>query len=100
MTDYGFRVEQLEEPSTPGGKPDLRVNGELADVYSPKTSAMRTIDLTVKDKVANQAPNIVLNLEDCPMSPTEITTHFRTNPVPGLRSMYFIKNGRLSVITF
>jgi hypothetical protein len=58
------KVSPAHEEKYPGAKPDLKINGDYFDVYSPKTSTSpRNIAATVDKKVGEQAGRIVLDLQ-------------------------------------
>lgn len=103
LSEHGLDVEQLPNNSRAGKKqPDLRVNGELADVYSPKTSNVKSIWDAIDDKAnpANvktfQANNVVVNLTDSPLSAAEVAQYVQRNPIGGLRNLILIKDGRVT----
>jgi filamentous hemagglutinin len=97
LADHGLEVEQL--PNTGKGKnPDLEINGQKADVYSPTTKNPQTIWGNVKDKVAGQAANVVVNLADSPLSASEMAQFFQRNPVPGMNSVTLIKDGVVTIL--
>jgi len=98
LSNYGLDVEQLEETGAPGANPDLKINGQVADVYAPTSKNVYTIADTLTYKVQQQAPNIVVNLEDSPLTSAQIIEHLQSNPVSGLNSVYFIKNGVVTVV--
>ncbi|AEK61565.1 hemagglutinin repeat-containing protein [Collimonas fungivorans] len=100
LANYGLKVEQLPETGTPGGNPDLKINGSLADVYAPTSKNVQTIADTLAYKVQQQAPNIVINLNDSILTSSQIIQQLLTTPVPGLNSVYFIKNGITTLVKF
>jgi filamentous hemagglutinin len=104
LAQHGSDVEQLPQIKN-ARSPDLRINGELADVYSPTTSNVQTVRDTLNNK-ANpartetfQAPNVVVNLVDSPLSASEVAQYVQRNPVPGLRTLTIIKDGKVVVVT-
>lgn len=103
LSEHGFNVEQLPNNQGKNGlkNPDFRVNGELADAYSPSGNNVQTIfeEIAKKTNPAKpQAPNIVLNLVDSPLTASEVAQYLSRNPVPGLRSIVFIKDGLVTVV--
>ncbi|HBO8071071.1 TPA: hypothetical protein L5C42_004821 [Pseudomonas aeruginosa] len=42
--------------------PDLKINGEFADVFSSRTNSPVSVLMTVTEEVEKQAQNIVVNL--------------------------------------
>lgn len=78
--------------------PDRRINGEVADVYSPSGNSVLTIRDKISEKVENQAPNIVLNLTDSKLTVSEVAQFIQRTPVDGLKSLILIKDGKVTVI--
>jgi hypothetical protein len=106
LSHHGLSVEQLpnNQGRTSEKQPDLRINGELADVYSPTTGNVQTIRDKLNEKAnpsmtdSYQAPNVVINLADSPLSASTIAQYIQRNPVPGLKSVIIIKNGTVTVL--
>jgi filamentous hemagglutinin len=98
LADHGLSVERLPNTGRSGANPDLKINGQLADVASPTSSSVSSIRLTVVDKVERQAPNVVLNLSDSPLAASDIAQYIQRNPVSGLDSLILIKNGIVTVL--
>lgn len=104
LSEHGFNVERLPND---GGRsrskqPDLKINGEIADVYSPRSGNVKSVwdQLVAKADPANpQASTIILNLADSPLGASEIAQYAQRNSVPGLRTVVVIKNGRVSLLT-
>ena len=97
LADHGLDVEQL--PNTgKGSNPDLEFNGQKADVYSPTTKNPQTIWDNVAKKVGSQAPNVVINLVDSPLSASDMAKFIRRNPVPGMSTVTLIKDGVVTVL--
>lgn len=94
----GHDVEQLANTGKVGPNPDLRINGELADVFSPITNSPISVLKTVTSKVQAQADSIVVNLADSPLSFDAIEGALRLNPVEGLKTLYLMKGGAFRVI--
>jgi len=99
LSEHGMNIEYL-----PDGKvknvtyPDLRINGEVADVYSPSGNSVLTIHSKISEKVGSQAPNIVLNLTDSKLTASEVSQFIQRTPVDGLKSLILIKDGKVTVI--
>lgn len=91
-------MENLPNTGKPGPNPDIKINGEVADIYSPRTGNLWSIRDTVAGKVDKQARNVVINLSDSPLSPSEIAQHLQKNPVPGMNSLFIIKNGSVTIL--
>lgn len=100
LANRGLNVEQLPETGVPGGNPDLKVNGNLADVYAPTSKNVKTVADTIAYKVQQQAPNVVINLNDTVLTSTQIIQHLQANPVPGLNSVHFIRKDVVTVVRY
>ena len=99
LADHGLNVEYLPNTGRPGPNPDLKINGQLADVYSPSGKNLQTIRDTVVSKSENQAPNIVINLADTPLNITEVAQFLQRNIVETARSIILIKDGRVIALS-
>ena len=97
LSKAGYDVEQLPNVKKNQANPDLKINGELADVASPITGSTNSIWRTINDKVTSQAKNVVLNLADSPLGFEEIAKALNEYPVPGLQRLYLLKNGEFRV---
>ena len=104
LSERGLKVERLENDGgrSKAKQPDLKVNGELADVYSPRSANVQSIWDAINGK-ANpaeaktfQANNVILNLADSPLSASEIAQYVQRNPIGGLRNLIIIKDGRVT----
>jgi len=98
LAQAGYDVEQLANSGKKGANPDLRINGELADVFSPITNSPISVLKTITGKVETQASNIVVNLADSPLTFDQIESALRSNPVEGLKKLYLMKGGGFRVI--
>lgn len=76
----------------------MKINGEVADIYSPTTTSPTSMLLTVQDKVATQAPNVVINLADSVVSVKQLQDALIQNPISGLKKLYIIKEGKITLI--
>nr|WP_312973039.1 DUF637 domain-containing protein [Pseudomonas sp.] len=94
----GYDVEQLANTGKKGANPDLRINGELADVASPRTSSAGSVIMTINDKVRKQASSVVINLVDSPLTVGQVVNALSHKPVEGLKKLYLMKNGEFKVI--
>jgi hypothetical protein len=106
LSGYGLNIERLVND---GGKskakqPDLKINGNTADVYSPSSKNLDTIRDKINEK-ANpaevktfQANNIVVNLADSPLTSSEVAHFIQRNPVGGLHNLILIKDGKVTVL--
>ncbi|WP_425895231.1 hemagglutinin repeat-containing protein [Ralstonia pseudosolanacearum] len=98
LADHGLDVEQLPNTGKSVANPDLKINGQVADVYSPTSGNLQTIRDTVMAKVGTQAPNVVINLADSPLNSSQVAAFLQRNPVPGMNSVIVIKDGVVTVI--
>jgi filamentous hemagglutinin len=96
LSEYGLDVEYLPD-SNKAKSPDLRINGVVADVYSPSGNSVLTVRTTIETKTASQAQNVVLNLADSSLSISDVVQYLQRNPVPKLESLIVIKDGKVVV---
>ncbi|MBI8612723.1 hypothetical protein SOJ62_29730, partial [Pseudomonas aeruginosa] len=94
----GYDVEQLPNIKKNSANPDLKINGEFADVFSPRTNSPVSVLMTVTEKVEKQAQNIVVNLADSPLTFKQIENALSVKPVDGLKNLYLLKDGQFKVI--
>ncbi|MBI1930891.1 hypothetical protein HYR99_42420 [Candidatus Poribacteria bacterium] len=92
----GYRVEQRPVVLDPK-KPDYRIEGRIFDNYAPSTSRARNIwDSIRKDKVAKgQANRIILNLDDSTVTLADLRQQFHDWPMPGLKEVIVVRDGRV-----
>ncbi|WP_152248905.1 hypothetical protein [Xanthomonas maliensis] len=76
------------------------MNGELADVYSPKTSSAISAIKTITEKVKKQADVIVVNLADSPLTIDQLDVALKSNPVGGLKKIYIMKDHQFKITEF
>ncbi|CAD18224.1 hemagglutinin repeat-containing protein [Ralstonia pseudosolanacearum] len=98
LADHGLAVENLPNTGKGVANPDLKINGAIADVYSPRSGNLQSIRDTIVEKSNKQAPNIVVNLVDSPLSISEVTQYLQRNPVGKANSVILIKNGKVIVL--
>jgi filamentous hemagglutinin len=98
LAQAGYDVEQLANTGRKGANPDLRIDGELADVASPRTRSAGSVLMTINDKVKKQASSVVINLADSPLAIDQITSALVVKPVDGLKKLYIMKSGEFKVI--
>ncbi|MCR8957637.1 hemagglutinin repeat-containing protein [Variovorax sp. S2] len=104
LSERGLKVERLENDGgrSKAKQPDLKINGEIADVYSPSSANVQSIwdGISKKANPAEvktfQANNVVVNLADSPLSASEIAQFVQRNPIGGLRNLIIIKDGRVT----
>ncbi|ABR84623.1 filamentous hemagglutinin [Pseudomonas paraeruginosa PA7] len=94
----GYDVEQLPNIKKNSANPDLKINGEFADVFSPRTNSPVSVLMTVTEKVEKQAQNIVVNLADSPLTFKQIENALSVKPVDGLKNLYLLKDGQFKAI--
>jgi len=96
LANEGYKVEQ--NPLSQGKKnPDYRIEGEIFDCYSPKSSNARHIIDTVDGKVGTgQADRIVLNLTDSDVAVEALQRELSQSPVGNLKElMVLTKDGKI-----
>lgn len=98
LAEWGFDVEQ--QPTVAGSKkPDLRLNGNIFDVYSPAyDTPLKNIRGAIMKKVDdNQARRIVVNLDDAHVTPQKLSQHLDRNRsvLDGLVEVITIRRGRI-----
>jgi hypothetical protein len=98
LANHGINVERLPNTGRFGANPDLRINGELADVYAPTSGNVLSIRDKIVEKVGTQASNVVISLADSILTPTQIGQYLQKNPVPGMKNIILIKEGKVIVI--
>ena len=76
----------------------MRINGDLADVFSPITNSPISVLKTIASKVETQASSVVVNLVDSSVSFEQIENVLRLNPVKGSNKLYLMKGGEFRVI--
>lgn len=90
LSNRGLNVAHLPNSGHKGGNPDLDIDGRPADVYSPKSKNPNTIWDNMTHKVDHQAPDVVLNLSDSPLSADNMLEFLDEKPVIGLENLYII----------
>lgn len=102
LAALGYRVEQRPERRSgdahaPSKRPDLRLGGNIFDVYSPRTADLDTLRDTMSRKTKEQAGRLVINLADSPATPDQVRDVLARKPVPRLRELLVIdQQGRVS----
>jgi Contact-dependent growth inhibition CdiA C-terminal domain len=103
MAQNGYKVVQ-DPPKKPNNKePDYQIEGQYADCYAPMTDKVDNARSTIQTKVDTaQADIIVVNLQDAlNISPSDLESLLRANPVPGLKQVFILKDGGIAKnITF
>lgn len=98
LAKAGYDVEQLPNVAKNRANPDLKINGEVADVASPQTGSLLSVWKTINDKVIKQAKTVVLNLVDSPLGFDDIQKNIAEYPVKDLKKLYLLKDGQFRVI--
>jgi hypothetical protein len=91
LAGSGYTV--LQNPVVAGQKkPDYLINGEVYDHYAPATDNVRNIWKTVKEKVeVDQAPNIVIGLQDSGADVDALRRQFADWPIEGLGEVLIVR---------
>ena len=106
LADEGCDIEMLPEDETntyglkEKSKPDYLIEGEVYDCYSPSTGNMNTIRKEISGKTKEQAPNIVMNLDDSPLSIEQLVDNLKGNKITRLKKLIVIKDGKVVVVDF
>ncbi|ALU88770.1 filamentous hemagglutinin outer membrane protein [Herbaspirillum rubrisubalbicans M1] len=95
LSKSGLQVENLPNTGRPGANPDLKINGELADVYAPTTGNPKSIRDKIIEKVNTQAPTVVVNLADSPLTASDVAQYIQRNPVGNMKSLFIMKSGKV-----
>ena len=98
LAKSGYDVEQLPNTAKNKQNPDLKVNGEIADVFSLITDSATSVIKTIGEKVEKQAATIVVNLKDSAITISQLEAALGASPVKGLKAVYIMKNGEIKVI--
>lgn len=108
LSQNGYKVEMLDE--VPGGNgygvketsnPDLLIENKVYDSYAPKAeTSIKTIVRELSGKTKNQAPNIVLNLDDYAGNLDELISVIKQKATPNgdlkrLEDLKIIKDGKI-----
>lgn len=96
LAKAGYTVKQ--SPTVPGPKnPDYLVEGRIFDCYAPSTDKPRNIwKNTLDDKIiTHQADRIILNLDDSSVDLDKLRKQFHDWPMPGLKELIVVKDGKV-----
>ncbi|HZM84681.1 MAG TPA: hypothetical protein VFC19_53855 [Candidatus Limnocylindrales bacterium] len=99
LSRHGYDVEQNPGPRWNGKKPDYKIEGRYFDSYAPSTKDIDNIRDEVSGKVRDpksgflQADRIVLDMQDSPLSATDVTAVLGRKPIKGLREVIVIEGG-------
>ena len=95
LSKSGLQVENLANTGRPGANPDLKINGNVADVYAPTTGNPKSIRDKIVEKVNTQAPTVVVNLADSPLTASDVAQYIQRNPVSNMKSLFIMKSGKV-----
>jgi hypothetical protein len=100
LADNGYDVEQNPLPKINGKKPDYKINGEYYDCLAPSTPNARNIASRIQDEKVDggQVDKIILNLEDSSVTIEAMKTQLLDWPIPGLKEVIAIKDGKLILL--
>jgi len=104
LAALGYDVEHQPRVSSTDGlkpqkKPDLRIGGEIFDVYAPKSGKVQNLIGEMDRKVAaGQTHRLVVNITDSPLTKADLTTALKHDPISGLRKLIVI-DGKDSSVT-
>ncbi len=105
MASHGFDVEMLPNKINGNGhgnnataSPDYLIEKKACECYSPTSDSPRNIWTTIKKKSEEQANNIILNLDDCPISVEAILLNIKEYPIPTLTRLIYVKNGVITQV--
>ncbi len=89
-------MEQNPAPKPNGKEPDYKIEGEYFDCYSPQTKNLDNVRDEISGKVKEgQADRIVLNLDDCPRTASEVADVLQRKPITGLKEILVVKDGQV-----
>ncbi|MFB9239344.1 hypothetical protein ACFFWC_28055 [Plantactinospora siamensis] len=96
LAQNGYDVEQNPGTKPNGTNPDYKIEGQYFDCYSPDTSNLDNLRNTMSKKVKrDQADRLVLNLDDCPLTPADIEDVLRRKPIQNLQEVLLVQGGKV-----
>jgi hypothetical protein len=100
LADNGYHVEQNPPRRSNGKEPDYKIDGEYADCMAPSTASARNIAGRIKKEKVDrgQADRIILNLEDSSVTIEAMKKQLLDWPIPGLKQVIAIKDGRVILL--
>lgn len=101
MAKRGYRIEHNPQVSTPGVRnPDYLLEGKLTDHYAPTAPTSTEVydGIVNKAVVKKQAPRIIVNLADCPVSVQELQKELLRRPIDSLEEVITIQAGEIEHI--
>ena len=95
LSKAGYNVEQ--NPIVSGSRnPDYKIEGRIFDCYAPITSNANKIISALRAKVVKgQADRFILNLDDTPVSLSDIQAHLNQYPAPNIREIIVVRGGTI-----
>jgi hypothetical protein len=99
LSRHGYDVEQNPAPRWNGKEPDYKIEGRYFDSYAPSTKDVDNVRDEISHKVRDpkngflQADRIVLDMQDSPLSPDDVTAVLGRKPIKGLREVIVIDGG-------
>ncbi len=84
----------------PTKNPDYRIEGKIFDGFSPLPgTTVENVYLAVLKKVDRlQTTRVLVNLDDSPLTATDLHRYFTENPMPGLDEVIVVRNGSIQQI--
>jgi len=99
LAKNGYKVKQNPGTQPNGKNPDFEIEGKIFDNLAPDTSNVDQVRKGISRKInEGQADRIVLNLDDTPLSPDDISDMLARKPKEGLSEVIGIKNGKITQI--
>jgi hypothetical protein len=99
LSRHGYDVEQNPGRRWNGKKPDYMIEGKYFDSYAPSTKDIDNVRDEISGKVRDpksgllQADRIVLDMQDSPLTPADVTAALGRKPIKGLREVIVIDGG-------
>ncbi len=100
LAKNGYDVEQNPPRRSNGKAPDYRINGVYYDCMAPSTPNARNIASRIKrEKIdPEQADRVVLNLDDTSVTVDAMRKQLSDWPIPGLKELIAIKDGKIILL--
>jgi len=99
LAQNGYKIKQNPDTLPNGKNPDFEIEGKVFDNLAPDSSNIDQIRKGISNKVnSGQTERIVLNLDDSPFNPSDISDLLTRKPKEGLLEVIGIKNGEITQI--
>ena len=99
LAKNGYKVKQNPDTLPNGKNPDFEIEGKVFDNLAPGSSNIDQVRKGISRKInEGQTERIVLNLDDSPFSPNDISDMLARKPKEGLSEVIGIKNGKITKI--